>query len=395
MILSLTLALAAQAAPEAAQSPWQITRFHRIHLRNGAFIDGDLLENSPSRVVLKLKAGHFGVRRDMIDHVEFVTMKSIKETPVAPPLRKAPAAPADPAEAELAVKPAGPAAPPPANASVRTHVDHLLADWKANRESTPYDLTPRLLALGPEAVAYACWIIENRDENTPVRDLIIAVAGSDHPAFFGALESVARSGSSDEQQAAVDALEFSGRPAATDLLMKLLGSPSSQVWQAASESLIRLYKKDMLREGAHRLGKFLETEAEKAPYAITIAKLGDPSGRRVLLDFCRFADPEYRRAALQGLALFENPEDADLAIPLLNDPEPQSRRDACEFLGRIKSLASCPALIERLDDDNRSVGETAYWALKRISGQRYDARTELWKNWWASNGSRLNAAQPR
>jgi HEAT repeat protein len=395
MILTLTLALAAQAAPEAAQSPWHITRFHRIHLRNGAFIDGDLVENGSSRVVLKIKAGHFGVRRDMIDHVEFVTMKSLKETPRLPDLKK-PAAPADPAEgAELAAKPAAPVAPPPANASVRAHVDHLIADWNASKETTPYDLAPRLLALGPDAVAYCCWLVVNRNEQTPVREIIVAVAGTDHPAVFGALEAVSRSGNSDEQQAAVDALEFSGRPAAVDLLMKFLGSPSAQVWRSASEALIRLHRKDLFRDPSVALGKFLEQEAEKAPYAITIARIGEAEGRRVLTDYARYAMPSDRRQAFQGLVLYENPEDADLALPLLNDREAEIRRDACEFLGRLKSGPSCAALIELLEDDNRSVVETAHWALKRISGERFGIEVDLWRRWWEANSARLTAPQNR
>lgn len=396
MLTPLLLALAAQAAPPAAsaQSPWEITRFHRIHLRNGAFIDGQLLENGSRQVVLQIKAGRFGVRRDEIDHVEYVTMKSLKALPPVPAERKAAPA-ADLASAEAPVRPVpSAAAPAPGSAGLRGRVDQLLAEWSASREEAPFELTPRLLALGPDAVAYSCWLVANRVENTPVREIIVAVAGTDHPAVVGALEVVARHGSADEQLAAVEALEFSGRPAAAALLMKLLGSPSGQVWRAASESLLRLHRKGLLQDPGLQLARHLEQEAEKAPYAITLAKIGDPESRRALLEFARFAAPEDRAPVLQGVALLENPEDADLALPLLGDGSAQVRRDACEFLGRIKSLPSCPILIERLQDDEPAVVDSALWALRRISGEKFGSDPDLWTRWWEGSGSKLNAAQP-
>jgi hypothetical protein len=391
-ILTLLLALAAQApkADDAAKSPWEFHRFHRIHLRNGAFIDGHLLADEPREVTLQIKAGRFGVKRDMIDYVEFVTIRSLKPTPSAPVEAKAPAADA----AEGAPMPAvAAAAPAPGSASTRGHVDRLLADWKESQEQVPYDLTPRLLALGPDAVSYACWLVANRVEGTPVREIIVAVSGTDHPSVYGALETVAGSGNADEQQAAVEALEFSSRSTSAELLIKFLGSPSAQVWRAASEALLRLHRKGVVTELTFQLAAKLDKAMEKAPYAITIAKIGDAEGRRALMDAARFTAPEQRAPILQGLAMYENPDDADLGLPLLTDREPQARRDACEFLGRIKALSTCPDLIDRLSDDDSAVVDAAHWALRKLSGERFGKDSDLWTRWWTATGSKLNGAQ--
>jgi len=75
LALLMGLPLAASAQQEAG-SPWIETRFHRVHLRNGNTIDGQLVNEGKSAVVLKLKAGEMQIRKDMIDRVEMVRMRS-------------------------------------------------------------------------------------------------------------------------------------------------------------------------------------------------------------------------------------------------------------------------------------------------------------------------------
>src|SRR4051812_45461677 len=79
---SLLLALSFLAAASQAQPPLDSgseIRFHRIHLRNGNFIDGKLTSDKPDEVILLIKAGEMVIRRDQIERVELVKMKSVDE----------------------------------------------------------------------------------------------------------------------------------------------------------------------------------------------------------------------------------------------------------------------------------------------------------------------------
>src|SRR5687768_4428544 len=66
-------------------------RFHRVHLRNGNVIDGDLIGLTDREAVLKLSVGHIAIRRTQIEKIEFVKMRSITEkAPVVIPKPTAP-----------------------------------------------------------------------------------------------------------------------------------------------------------------------------------------------------------------------------------------------------------------------------------------------------------------
>src|SRR5687768_13971412 len=77
LIPSLLLALLAQAGGEGSAE----SRFHRVHLRNGNFIDGDLVRQNTREIVLKLKSGEMGVRRDQIVRIEMIKMRGLQDKP--------------------------------------------------------------------------------------------------------------------------------------------------------------------------------------------------------------------------------------------------------------------------------------------------------------------------
>jgi len=79
---SLILALSFWAAAAQAQAPLDSgseIRFHRIHLRNGNFIDGKVTADKPNEVIVMMAAGEMAIRRDQIDRVEVVKMKSYND----------------------------------------------------------------------------------------------------------------------------------------------------------------------------------------------------------------------------------------------------------------------------------------------------------------------------
>jgi hypothetical protein len=71
VILALLLALQDQG--------WTETRFHRVHLRNGNFVDGHLLANEPEAVTLRVKTGELEISRDLVLKVEHMRIRSFEE----------------------------------------------------------------------------------------------------------------------------------------------------------------------------------------------------------------------------------------------------------------------------------------------------------------------------
>ena len=78
--LWLHLLLPAQT-PAPAPAPTAETRFHRVFLKNGNFVDGDLQRIEADTVVLRLKSGDVGINRDLVDRIEIVKMKAADEAP--------------------------------------------------------------------------------------------------------------------------------------------------------------------------------------------------------------------------------------------------------------------------------------------------------------------------
>lgn len=393
-MLSVLVLLALQQAPER-ETAWVETRFHRVHLANGNFIDGQMVEESPRLVVLKLKSGTFGIRKDMIDRVEYVKMRSLKEAPpvVAAKPRKAGTAEPIAVDAGKTTTSRPPEPEPkapersPFPREVTRPVDELIAKWAGFKDgSRPETLLPQIVEMGPDAVAYACWRVMNRVAGTPVREIVQALGHHDHPAVLPMLKSVAQTGTMEQRAALTAALETKGTPEALEVLSLLVGHSASSVWQPASEAVVRLGRKLSARDVTDQLARLMISAQEKAPYAITIARLGEPEGRRALLDLTREESEGSIRAALQGLAIYANPEDGEVGRRLLLENSDSLKKDACAFLGQIKYLAAAPDLIELLSHPEPAVSRDAYWSLQQISGQRYARDPQLWLQWWESYG---------
>src|SRR5689334_13486442 len=78
LLLALSLLVVAEQTQPPLDSGSEI-RFHRIHLRNGNFIDGKVTADKPNEVILLMAAGEMAIRRDQIDRVEVVKMKSYND----------------------------------------------------------------------------------------------------------------------------------------------------------------------------------------------------------------------------------------------------------------------------------------------------------------------------
>ena len=146
LLLALSLATAAFQAQTPLDSGSEI-RFHRIHLRNGNFIDGKVTADKPTEVILLMAAGEMSIRRDQIDRVEVVKMKSFNDkTIILDPPKAKKEDPSTPRSTKPAVEVITPE-------QIKRRVDVMILRVKAasgEREFPVEELQP----LGDEGTAY-------------------------------------------------------------------------------------------------------------------------------------------------------------------------------------------------------------------------------------------------
>ncbi|HEX7899117.1 MAG TPA: HEAT repeat domain-containing protein [Planctomycetota bacterium] len=394
--------LALQLVAAAQEATWIETRFHRVHLRNGNFIDGQLVRQTPKLVTLDMRpSGEFSVRRDMIQRVEFVTMRSLKD-PTPPPSR--------PAASELAVNPdavklpSGPAGvptqpkdgpdavssflgPAPARftAEIKQAVEAALVAFMTAHPDTRRPLAPRLQEIGPEGIAYACWLCMRGRTIVQRSDIIDAIATFDLPEVMPTLlESAASNPDPRAREAAIQGLAKKGTPAAVAGIIKCLADVSGPIWNVAADELIKLAKTGGVNVEA--IVAEMNATPYKGAFTQTLGKIGGDVALQALQALLREGTTADKVAALQGLMSFKRPEDGPAALEMLDNEDAQVRRQVCLFLGTVRYGPSVRGLIDTLADEDPGVGDNALWALRKISGQVNDKDPESWKDWWDKVG---------
>src|SRR6185436_15937694 len=146
----MVLGLSALGFAQESSYTWVETRFHRVHLRNGNFIDGNVTGLSDRAVSLKLMVGEMNIRRDSIDRIELIKMRSLLEKPkLDPPLKQMTAKPTA-VGAPRGIEPIIPV--PQVEAALKSNVSAILGRMRiANpdqREELLVDLS-RLPNAGP------------------------------------------------------------------------------------------------------------------------------------------------------------------------------------------------------------------------------------------------------
>lgn len=397
LLLAVPLALAGPlgaVAQDPPSTPWVETRFHRVHLRNGNFIDGQLVQQNAKGVVLQMsRNGDFVVRKDLIQRVEYIKMRSLKEIPKVPEVESAP-------ESELATASKTPAIKTPQPESIKTPaalpggafrpetvrtVDAILTTWALARSDMRRDIAPQLRAAGPEAIAYACWIAQNGRAGIEVPPLIEALGQIDSPDVLQALLNVVASGrDSFDRGAAVKALAPKDNPQARAAVHRALGDSSPQVYRVAQEEILKLHAKG--QADVEAIIALLENGDEKGVVSSTLGKMGGEVEMAALRDLLGRGSAVEKAAALRGLGKAGRKEDGALALPLLEDPEAKTRRDATRFLGQVKYEPAVRPLIDTLKDEDAETVSNAYNALREITGLKLPNIAQRWEEWWIQTG---------
>jgi HEAT repeat protein len=79
----------------------------------------------------------------------------------------------------------------------------------------------------------------------------------------------------------------------------------------------------------------------------------------------------------------------------LRGARPEYARSLLQAIGVLDDGANVPALIERLEDADGGVRESAVWALRRVSGLGFAEDPQPWRVWYADEAAWHERARPR
>src|SRR6185295_10345410 len=181
-------------------------RFTRVHLRNGNFVDGQLLKDTATEVLLRLRVGEMGIRRDQIDRVELVKMKSINSAAIIRP------DPKNTTTTTTANDPKGKAVETNTPEQIKKRVDMILFKFKNAPGATDDRELPvgELQALGEEAAIYLASRVPAFDLRTQDAMAIALINLKPTPKVVAILEAYLKHESPSTRSAAMNILCVSG-----------------------------------------------------------------------------------------------------------------------------------------------------------------------------------------
>lgn len=425
-VAALALSCAAQAVAQnqTVDPSWTETRFHRVHLRNGNFIDGRLVRESTTQIVLKMKVGEMTVRRDLIDRVEFVKLKHIKEKPIevkaptpAPKAVSGPSTAPRPASSVLPIQ--GTAASAGVPADVREKATEILERLgKAHREQRG-EIARELPPLGADVAVYLADVLESLDDdalqlvgpmlaelkNRDALPLLRRAAGSARGAVKAqalvALAPMAEAADADllvpllndpEPAVVGGALDILGRLGARPALepaVRLCSSDSASLRSRAFSAVIEIARKTEQESELPHLFRDILERAQGVQRAELILQMGGAATKTLsglLVPYLRDDDAQVRAATAQALGNLGNREiSADILNAVTVEREKWARVALAGASVRLVVREAIDPMIAWLEDTDTDVRVAAQRALRGLTGASLGLDPEEWRTWRKEN----------
>lgn len=398
----MSLILAALLAQVQPPEGWTETRFHRVHLRNGNFLDGQLLANVPEAVTLKVKTGELEIARDLIAKVEYLRIRSYEEkpTPVLPP--EPVEADAPPAPAAVADAPASP---------LRTRVEGVLARARRATQSVQDAALRELAALGYDGAVVLVSLLERLDgedgrfagrvlretRNPLIREPLKLLLRSPNPvARAEAVDTLSALGVETDltgdasplvRTTALRAMEFFRPRSSLSRSAAFAGDAHPEVRRQAIRTAFVLARAH--DEGAELVRALLDVlrgpalSEARVEILDALALLRHASEWHGVADELRHEAKEVRRAAARCLGELLNAEASpSIAEALGNEESAEVKRALIESAAKLRDPALIPALIEKLSDPDLKIVNAAAESLFHISRQNLGTSRMRWEDYW-------------
>jgi HEAT repeat protein len=393
-------------------------KFYRVHLRNGNVIDGELVKDSANEVLLRLKVGEMTIRRDQIESVEFVKMKSqdtkalYRPDPRKEPPKEAPKAPAkDSARTAIIEK---------INPEVRKKIDRMV--WKLR--TTPGDEKEfplqELIALGDDASLYLAARVPDMDaklhaaisaalinlKNPKILPILEILLNHDEGSIRAVAVTVAVMivDGDAEKNRFIRPLVRDRDPSVRGTVMGLLSNTEDVEWFDAVSELCadsnadirnralnimnRIAKKNEIQEKYnHVLTTNLQSrdEAVRSDILIAIGSTGKPENWKVVAPLLNDASPKVRGAAAQSLMTLGSTEAGpDIVSQVTRERDRWARICLAGAVQKLRLQKAIEPIIDWLADSDEDLKKIAAETLKLLTGERHGIDRDKWAAWYAA-----------
>jgi HEAT repeat protein len=411
------MVLGLSATAVAQEYSWVETKFHRVHLRNGNFIDGNVTGLTERDVYLKLRGvGEMNIRRDSIDRIELMKMRSLLEKPkLDPPLKKV--------EARLLAKivpdPKAPGAVnipvPDVDPALKDNVlailsrlrvanpdqkEDLIADLSRMPNAGPY-LASQMGTANDENVEYvAKAIAQLKDpESLPylsahldsTREIVVIsaiklIGDHEDASWIPSVRPLLRHDQGAVRSTAIATLarlnDRDSLPAILDMLVEEDRAVRSGAI-VASINLGRKFQEVDLVANQLRLALRNPSSEAKIDLLSAAGRLLKPDLWDAVAPYLRDGEDEVRCAAVDALGAMVAKDSADLLAQQMQvESETKVRLRMARTAGAIRSKKAIDSLLIWFRSEDGDLVRTVHRALQEITGKRLPPDPDAWAAWW-------------
>lgn len=416
--MSIFLILAAAPFLQSFQdSDTNELRFHRVHLRNGNFIDGHVVKQTSTEVVLKLKAGEMGIKRDQIENVELVRMKSnnvVREFLQGPKVTpKTPGVVTPPKGAD--VKVTGAESTP---GEIRKRVEVLVWRLKTQKGDEKQFNLAELGPLGEEGLIYllskapefdlalldatAAAVIQLKptpkvtaaaeqllkSENTKVRAMAVSILGATQ-SESDKLQFLRPSLKDTDPRVREQVLSMLGSSTDQDLfgdMTELCGDVDPEVRGRALRIAKNIAEKHGLKDQYVRtvVGNLGSSDAGvRSDSAAVLGSTGMPESWNHLVPVLNDPEPRVRAVAAQALMNLGAPESGETVLgALVREQDKWARIALAGAAEKLKLAKAIEIFVDWMGDQDADVKKAAQVALTLLTGENLGPDRQRWVDWW-------------